>query len=294
MISSKNKDVIQSYVGLDRYKKIRKFYIHAIDKGLKGYFCKDPDFIILGAMKCGTTSLYHYITKHTQIYPAEKKEIHFFDEKFHRGVYWYKSHFPCIAKAVHGRCITGEASPYYLYHPLAADRIHRTFPEVKLIVLLRNPIRRAISHYWHMVNTGRERLGMEKAFGAEEARLKGEKTKIIERNKYQSYEHRMFSYIDRGKYTYQLKRFDSLFQESQVLILKSEDMFNEGRSIMNEVQSFLDVEIENIKTKDVKNRGEYKTQAPRTVIHKLEKEYSEEIEKIKKERGVNFKQTALS
>ncbi len=105
-----------------------------------------PDFIIIGAMRGGTTSLYSYLTEHPSIGSAYMKEIHFFDVFFNKGLYWYRSQFPSsvqkyYAEHVQKRSfITGEASPYYLFHPHAPKRIAKTLPQVKLIVLLRNPV----------------------------------------------------------------------------------------------------------------------------------------------------------
>src|SRR5438552_2173012 len=94
-----------------------------------------PQFIIIGAQRCGTTSLYNYLIKHADVMPAATKEIHFFDLNYRKGIDWYYSQFP---DHYHGR-ITGEASPYYLFHPHVAGRIKAALPGVKLIVLLRNP-----------------------------------------------------------------------------------------------------------------------------------------------------------
>src|SRR5579863_6754349 len=113
-----------------------------------------PDFMIIGTQKGGTTSLYNYLIDHPNISSIFKKEPHFFDFNFYKGVSWYRAHFPSLlekyySERVHGqKFITGEASPYYLYHPLVPQRIKETMPTAytKFIVLLRNPIDRAYSH----------------------------------------------------------------------------------------------------------------------------------------------------
>ena len=94
-----------------------------------------PDFIIIGGMRCGTTSLYAYLSEHQQVLPAAKKELHFFDRRFDHGLGWYRARFPLVtAKAWHRirsghRAVTGEATPFYLYHPASAVRIAEILPE---------------------------------------------------------------------------------------------------------------------------------------------------------------------
>src|SRR2546423_13513556 len=114
-----------------------------------------PDFLIIGGQKCGTTSLYYYLIEHPNIAPAVRKQMHFFDNRFKKGFGWYKSNFPTIFSKWYKtflhkqKFVSGEATPYYLFHPLAASRVHQFLPDVKLIVLLRNPVNRAYSHYNH-------------------------------------------------------------------------------------------------------------------------------------------------
>jgi hypothetical protein len=100
-----------------------------------------PDFLIIGTMKGGTTSLYHYLLTHPQIAAATRKEVHFFDKNFHRGIAWYRTQFPSLiqcdmAETRQGqRVITGEATPNYLFHPHAPARAALVVPKAKLIVL---------------------------------------------------------------------------------------------------------------------------------------------------------------
>ncbi|MEJ2557594.1 MAG: sulfotransferase domain-containing protein, partial [Anaerolineae bacterium] len=116
-----------------------------------------PDFLIIGAQKCGTDSLFRYLGGHPCIKLASSKEAHYFDLKFDKGINWYRSHFPLIpykysVKRLRKQdLITGEATPYYLFHPHAPGRAAAIVPHVKLIVLLRNPADRAYSHYNHEV-----------------------------------------------------------------------------------------------------------------------------------------------
>ncbi len=198
-----------------------------------------PDFVIIGTMKGGTTSLFAYLRKHPQVIPAQTKEVHFFDEQYAEGVAWYRMQFPSYAQKywhrLNGRrCITGEASPYYLFHPDVPQRMQAVLPKVKLITLLRNPIDRAYSHYQHQVRKGREHRPFEEAVAEEQARLEaqgqpGEAT----------YEHRHFSYLERGLYLTQLRRWRQFFPGEQMLILESEALYQAPEQTLKEVYAFL-------------------------------------------------------
>ena len=118
-----------------------------------------PDFVIIGAMKSGTTSLYDFLIKHPAIAPAAKKEVMYFSTwyKYKLGKLWYRSNFPtnlsrsAFYKKTTQRLLSGEASPPYLFYPMVPGRMKGVLPDVKLIVILRNPVDRAYSHYHHML-----------------------------------------------------------------------------------------------------------------------------------------------
>src|SRR5215208_8528317 len=117
-----------------------------------------PDFLILGAQKAGTTALYAYLRWHPQITGPSFKEVSFFDRHYARGERWYRAHLPMRRSS-----IVGEASPSYLFHPLAPERVAQMLPNARLVALLRNPVDRAFSHYQHEVALGREPLSFEAA-----------------------------------------------------------------------------------------------------------------------------------
>ena len=128
-----------------------------------------PSFIIIGAQRCGTTSLYDYLSHHPQIIPSPVKELFYFDDYYTRPIEWYKSFFPTkkeqekLERDLVASVITGEASPSYFFHPYAAKRIKETLPQIKLILVLRDPIERAYSHYTHIKRVNREPLSFEEA-----------------------------------------------------------------------------------------------------------------------------------
>lgn len=208
-----------------------------------------PDFIIIGAQKAGTTSLFAYLTEHPDVRPGLYKEVHFFDLQFDRGERWYRSVFPqrrSLARpsSPTGRttAITGEASPYYLFHPLAAERAAQVSPQSRLIVLLRDPIARAWSHYRHEVAAGREQLSFEDAIAAEPERLRGAEEAVRSNGPEELCQrHRNCSYVSRGRYAEQLAPWLRLFPRERILILRAEDLFADPAASWSRVQSFLDL-----------------------------------------------------
>lgn len=204
-----------------------------------------PDFVIVGAQKAGTTSLYKYLITHPQVVGASWKELHFFDIAYHRGVAWYRSHFPrrraleTLADQLGRPVITGESSPYYLFHPHALRRLAEHVPDTKLIVLLRDPVTRAYSHYQHQVRRGREALSFEEAIEREPERLRGEQERMLADESYDSFNYRQFSYLARGIYIDQLRELCSRFPASRVLVLKSETFFEQTQVVYDRVTDFL-------------------------------------------------------
>ena len=137
-----------------------------------------PDFIIIGAMKSGTSILYNkFLSQHPCIQRATKKEIHFFDNKYSKGILWYKSHFPTLKEKNNFKVknsqnmLIGEASPFYIFYPHTARRVYEVLPKVKLIAILRNPVDRAYSHYHHIVRNNKENLSFEAAIESEPKRI---------------------------------------------------------------------------------------------------------------------------
>ena len=138
-------------------------------------------------------------------------------------------------------CLMGEASPYYLSHPLASERIAQTCPNVRLIVLLRNPVARAYSHYWHQVRRGNEKLSFEQALDREDARLEGEVARVRANPEYCSLHLQRHSYQYRGRYALHLSDWFRYFSRGQMLVLRSKDYFSEPLSVLDRVLTFLGV-----------------------------------------------------
>lgn len=190
-----------------------------------------PTFIIGGAMKAGTTSLHYYLQAHPQVFiPERPQELHFFDmdKNFEKGLDWYLNHF---SPATPQHKAIGQTSPVYIYDPKVPPRIAQALPEVKLIFILRNPVDRAYSHYWHSIKMGSEDLSFEQALEREQERIApGGKPRIA------------FSYVDRGWYADQLERYSKHFSRDNMLILLSENMKKDPSGVIDQCCKFLGVE----------------------------------------------------
>ena len=230
-----------------------------------------PDFVIIGAAKAGTTSLYDLLTRHPHVECAALKELNYFDDDFEKGIEWYRSHFPSPRWKDGRRSITGEASPRYLFHPSVPERMAKVVPQARLIVLLRNPVDRAYSHYQHRVRTARENLRFEEVVEAEKKWLLGKEEGAAEREEARASVARTrveSNYLRRGIYVDQLLRWSEFYSKEQMLVLKSEDFFDRTLDTMKLVLDFLDLPdwepgaLE--KTLADRNEGHYKEMDPVT------------------------------
>lgn len=208
-----------------------------VERCLSSYVRVLPDFVIIGAQRAGTTSLYSHLTKNPSVIRAQCKEIHYFDVNPHRPRWWYRAHFPRRSQIEDGfdeRRITGEATPRYLYHPGADERLHALLPNAKLIVLLRNPAERALSHYFFLYGKDAPLHELREAVEREaEALVRG--VAATDRGE---------SYLRRGIYVEQLERWLRLFPRSQMLVLQSERFSAETRETMESVFRFLEIRVD--------------------------------------------------
>jgi hypothetical protein len=180
-----------------------------------------PDFIILGTQRGGTTSLYQWLCAHPSVTKARIKEIHYFDDYYDRSLRWYRAHFPVGRQGQ----LTGESSPYMLYHPLAPSRVAADLPATtRFIVLLRDPTQRAISHYWFWRKLNLyETESLERALELEPARLAAVEAQVKAGRR--SVEHMAHSYVARGEYATQLRRWFDAVGRDRVLVLESERLY---------------------------------------------------------------------
>jgi hypothetical protein len=194
-----------------------------------------PDAVILGAKKSGTTSLHNYLVQHPGVIEPLRKEVHYFDVNLERGERWYRAHFGREGEPG----LNLDSSPYYLFHPAVPQRLHALLPQARLIVLLRDPVRRAYSHYWHERDKGRETLSFEGAIAAEAGRLGDAEQRLADGTLERSREHQHFSYLARGRYAEQLERWFAVFPQGQFLVLSFEDLAREPLAVLNRTLDFL-------------------------------------------------------
>jgi hypothetical protein len=207
-----------------------------------------PSYLIIGAQRAGTTSLHRYLVQHPAVRTMLRtKGVHFFDTSYGRGMAWYASRFPTRAygwyvRRRHGtELVTGEASPYYLFHPHVPYRVAEHLPGVKLIVLLRDPVARAYSHFQHETARGFETLSFEEAVDAEPQRLAAELERMRREPLYNSFAHQHHSYQARGLYHDQLATWWSQFSREQFLVLSSERFFAEPDRTFAQALDFLEL-----------------------------------------------------
>lgn len=210
----------------------------------------DPDYLIIGTKRGGSTSLARWVLQHPDVqslFPARetRKGTYYFDVNFARGHRWYRSHFPTRAelaaksKRAGRQQLVGEAVPYYLFHPHAPVRARATVANAKVIVLLRDPVQRAFGHWGERTRNGVEWLPFDDAITAEAERLEGEEQRIIDEPGYVSFAHQHFSYVDQGRYERGLARWMKHWPSSQLLILRSEDMYADPARVYDQVTEFL-------------------------------------------------------
>jgi hypothetical protein len=204
-----------------------------------------PGFIMIGASRSGTTSLFHALSAHPQVHrPTFNKGVRYFDLNYYRGPRWYLGHFPLagparLATARHGAPVAFEASGYYFFHPFAIERMARDLPDVKLIAMLRDPAERAFSAYKHERSRGFEWEPFERALELEDDRLLGEADRMRADPRYESFTHRHHSYKHRGHYADLLEGIYQHFPREQVHIVDSGDFFERPRATYDKLLSFL-------------------------------------------------------
>src|SRR5215472_12736702 len=204
-----------------------------------------PAFMMIGAQRCGTTSLFRALVAHPQVMsPAFRKGINYFDLNYFRGERWYTGHFPIseIARrhaSGYGEPMAFEASGYYVYHPFALERMARDLPAVKLVAMLRDPVERAFSAYKHEYARGFEQKGFEDALELEDSRLAGEIERMEDDPGYESFSHRHHSYRRRGHYAEQLERVFRFFPRAQVHVIDSEIYFDQPEQTYRRLLTFL-------------------------------------------------------
>jgi hypothetical protein len=234
-----------------------------------------PDMVIAGAMKSGTTSLFAYLSQHPDFLASTCKEIRYFDRYFLRGQAWYRMHFPFAATcrrprlAGSRRRVVGEATPSYLVHPHVPRRMAELLPEVQVVVILRNPVERAYSHYQGRLRKSAEEMGFSEVIALEPQRLNGEVQRILE-DEFRDVTRLMsYSYLARGHYAEQLERlFDSIPRE-RVLVLESSEFYADAAAVCRRVFEFLGIAPIDVDVSMVRKVGSYREPMPTDVRGRL-------------------------
>ena len=190
----------------------------------------------IGVQKGGTTTLHHLLQAHPEVFLPASKEVHFFSKHYAEGPQWYLEQF---AAAGDCRC-RAEITPYYVFHPEVPARVQALLPEVRLILLLRDPVERALSQLFHSRRLGFETLDPEQAIAAELERLEGAEA-VLARPDGVHRSHQEHSYLSRSRYEQQLGRWLRHFERERLLLLRSEDLFRAPEQVWKQLQSFLQI-----------------------------------------------------
>ena len=213
-----------------------------------------PNLVVIGVVRSGTTSLYHYLSQHPSIIKSAYDELGYFDSNYDLGLNWYKSLFPTIfekkkVEEKNGKFITYDVTPFYIYNEKVPKRIQKIIPDSKLILILRNPVDRAYSNYF----ITKQNKKFEDIIIEEKEILKT----IDRKNKEEYYKFVHTSLLSRGFYAEQLEKWFKIFPRNQILIIKSEDFAIQTNKIMNEIFNFLGLENFNILDDSKKNKIVY-------------------------------------
>jgi hypothetical protein len=239
-----------------------------------------PGFLIVGGQRCGTQSLTRTLSAHPAVVsPVVQGEAHYFDIAYRRGIAWYRSHFALTARARRTTRAAGvppvtfESSPYYMFHPLAPERISRDLPGVKLLVLLRDPVERTYSAHTHESELGYETEPFERALELESSRLEGEAERIKADPMYYSHSHQHHAYRTRGQYIEQLERLEEIFGRERIHVVDSREYFTDPEPIYGGVLRFLGLPADGRADFKRQNARPRSSPMPKSVCEALDQHY---------------------
>lgn len=220
-----------------------------------------PDFVVIGAQKSGTTTLFDHLARHPDVRPSATKEVHFLDREYWRGEQWYRGHFALRLD----RRLTGEATPSYLVFPPAPARARALLPDARLVAVLRDPVDRAYSHYHHEVAKGFESLSFEEAIEREADRLAAsDRTATTDGPLALGHALEHHSYLHRGRYAEQLERWLAHFPREQLLVLPAEQLYRDPDTALARVHDHLGVRHVVAPTPVRRNQRRYPPMDPTT------------------------------
>ena len=263
---------------------------------ITGFIRVIPDFLVIGAKRCGTTSLYQHLSEHPCISRSPRDNIGFFNENYHLGINWYKSLFPTkftrdkIIKK-HGKFLTYDVTPQYLREPYVAKRMFQTFPKMKLIVLLRNPIDKSYSHHImgknsNTLNNNPEWKGIDNKqvsfeyivnrdieFISKYEKKNGELNDNYFRNVITK------TNLARGFYAQFLRKWFDVYDRKQFLILSSSELANSTQKTLNKIFNFLEIPEYDIPDTTKINTQKYEPMKKQTreILIQFFKKYNNEL-----------------
>lgn len=224
-----------------------------------------PDLVLAGVQRSGTTALCEALYRLPMVErPRRGKGAHYFSYNYHRGWEWYQSQFPTRwwADLVETRCghplFCFDACPYYLFHPFAVERMALALPDIKVMVMLRDPVRRAESHFHHSVGHGHEKLPFEEALVAERQRLAGEDERMQRDWTYWSHSHEHHSYVSKGLYADQIERLFRHYPRERVMIIQSEAFYRAPNRTLADVTGWLGLPSVELDVADDRNGHDYR------------------------------------
>ena len=227
-----------------------------------------PDLIVAGAQRSGTTALTEALYRLPMVErPRLGKGSHYFSYNYWRGWEWFQSQFPTEAWAAAVERRIGhpifcfDACPYYLFHPFAVERMAHALPDVKVLVMLRDPVRRAESHFHHSTSHGHEDLSFEAALAAEHDRLAGEIDRMQHDWSYWSHNHEHHSYVSKGRYAEQLERLFEHYPRDRVMVIQSEAFYRDPDAVLGGVTGWLGLPAVELERDDDRNSHRYEKMA---------------------------------
>ncbi len=234
-----------------------------------------PDFICVGAQKSGTTTLYNVLRKHTEIYLPKTKELHYFDHKELKPLECIEREFK--ESSAHQK--KGDITPYYMFHESGAQNIYNVVPHARILILLRDPVERSLSHYWHAVSKGYEPMKPIEAFELEKKRISTGRREYHQRN----------SYMSRSKYMHQIERMEKYFRKEQILIVKSEKLFSGDQSEWNKIYEHIGVKWQKVKIEASNRRTiEIDEELNESARKYLSKALENSTKEIKEKKGISW------
>ena len=270
----KIEEAIESYQ-VASYNQTVRFYPNPPKESWNSEKICAPQFAVIGTQKGGTTSLYYYMTQHPQVLTPIKKEIHFWSSYFELGLDWYLSHFPPTSSEQN--FLSGEASTNYFDFDCVPDRMYRFLPQTKLIILLRNPVDRAISHYYHSVREGWEHRSFEDAIERQMQKFDRDCDPWNQQG----------NYLTRGMYVTFIKKWMEVFPANQLLILNSQDFYENPGNTLTQVFEFLDIPDRKVQDSKKYNAGSYASINP-SVYQQLRDYYQPYNRELEDYLGMKF------